>query len=1067
MLLQQKILEQFGRNGLTQKAIPSYIKTGLAPSKELRDYQNECLLYFLLYMENYQERAKQPHLLFNMATGSGKTIIMAATILYLFEKGYRNFLFFVNTTNVIEKTRDNFFNTSSSKYLFASNLSIKGSRVEIREVQSFQGANQNCINICLKTLGKLHNELNVPRENGASYNDFAQTPVVLIADEAHHLNSNTKKKSKEIFEGEIFGGEYKEFDDENSRDWETTAQRIFLQNEKNILLEFTATHDKDNDNIRKKYEDKIIYKYELNDFCKAGFSKNVKAVKIDSDVRGRIIRSLVVSEYKRMLFSSLGKAVKPVVLFKSKRKTDNKDAIDKFIKELPELDEEHLMRIKVGTSDGIVKEAFDYFESINVSITSLALMLREQFGEEHLLQVDGNTKKNDEMTSEMQHRLNSLEDIENPIRAVFAVDMLNEGWDVLNLFDIVRLFDTRDANTKSNKPGKTTTQEAQLIGRGARYYAFIDKSKPELHAGKRKYDQDTTNPLTNIETLHYYCPNEPKMISELDTALKNMGIHNHEETMLRELSLKPDFMETDLYKNGIVFFNKRILKAHAKDDGTIGKDILGRSYDVFVPTGYSSIAHLISGKKEENSVDSKTKTVSIHFIELGSHVIRTALDSNPTFYYSNLREVFPSLYSLSAFIESENYLRDISIIVHGRNDSITAYTQKEKLFIAKTVLEFIKPNILKRKDEYIGSHDFEYLPIRAAFKKQRTLTFAKKAEDSDEERGIPMLESKKSKFRIDLSTRTWHAYNDCFGTSEEKALILYIDSISNKLKERYKEYYLIRNEKDVNLYDFETGERFEPDYILFLKKKNFQNRYDHLQIFLEPKGKGFKSKDQWKENFMKQISPNGVIRLCMESNEYRVWGMPFFTEQENDEFRRTFEEDFISEEQHTTNNKLIETHPTESEKFVRLLPLFEIKAACGGLESGDCPPEDEIIGWINIESTKVNPNKNMFIVRAKGDSMLPRIHEGDYCIFEIYGADGNAGSRNGQIVLAKRSGKDGDYLCEYTIKEYHSIKDPNTGQNSKIELRPLNTDGYEPIIVNPEEKGEIRILGILKDVINI
>ncbi len=38
-------------------------------------------------------------------------------------------------------------------------------------------------------------------------------------------------------------------------------------------------------------------------------------------------------------------------------------------------------------------------------------------------------------------------DKDNEFRAVFAVDMLNEGWDVLNLFDIVRLYDTRDSRS--------------------------------------------------------------------------------------------------------------------------------------------------------------------------------------------------------------------------------------------------------------------------------------------------------------------------------------------------------------------------------------------------------------------------------------------------------------------------------------------------------------------------------------------------------------------------------------------------------------------------------------------
>ena len=51
------------------------------------------------------------------------------------------------------------------------------------------------------------------------------------------------------------------------------------------------------------------------------------------------------------------------------------------------------------------------------------------------------------------------------------VQKLNEGWDVLNLFDIVRCYETRDS--RFNRPGKTTISEAQLIGRGARYFPFI------------------------------------------------------------------------------------------------------------------------------------------------------------------------------------------------------------------------------------------------------------------------------------------------------------------------------------------------------------------------------------------------------------------------------------------------------------------------------------------------------------------------------------------------------------------------------------------------------------------
>ena len=54
------------------------------------------------------------HLLFHMATGSGKTLVLAATILYLFkEKGHQNFIFFVNSDAIIKKTFDNLTNMTS------------------------------------------------------------------------------------------------------------------------------------------------------------------------------------------------------------------------------------------------------------------------------------------------------------------------------------------------------------------------------------------------------------------------------------------------------------------------------------------------------------------------------------------------------------------------------------------------------------------------------------------------------------------------------------------------------------------------------------------------------------------------------------------------------------------------------------------------------------------------------------------------------------------------------------------------------------------------------------------
>ena len=95
--------------------------------------------------------------------------------------------------------------------------------------------------------------------------------------------------------------------------------------------------------------------------------------------------------------------------------------------------------------------------------------------------------------------LNTLEDENNPIRAVFAVQKLNEGWDVLNLYDIVRLYEGQNTGGSNTKIGATTLSEAQLIGRGARYFPFaLEKGQDKF---TRKYDDDLTNDLKILEEL--------------------------------------------------------------------------------------------------------------------------------------------------------------------------------------------------------------------------------------------------------------------------------------------------------------------------------------------------------------------------------------------------------------------------------------------------------------------------------------------------------------------------------------------------------------------------------------
>ena len=80
--LQKQIIQQVGQNTINKYVLPEYIEDNI--SHELRDYQKEALAIFNAYMQNdFPFKEKPMQLLFNMATGSGKTLVMASLILEL------------------------------------------------------------------------------------------------------------------------------------------------------------------------------------------------------------------------------------------------------------------------------------------------------------------------------------------------------------------------------------------------------------------------------------------------------------------------------------------------------------------------------------------------------------------------------------------------------------------------------------------------------------------------------------------------------------------------------------------------------------------------------------------------------------------------------------------------------------------------------------------------------------------------------------------------------------------------------------------------------------------------
>ncbi len=839
--------------------LPEYIAGNLNQNFELRDYQQKAFENFITYLEKNPQKPTQ--VLFHMATGSGKTLIMAGLMLYLYKQGYRNFLFFVNLKNVLEKTRDNFLNSTSSKYLFADEIIIDGEKIRINVVENFQYSDKDTINICFVTTQKLHTDMFFVKENGMSFDDFDERKVVLISDEAHHLNVDKRNMNKDELE--------------NHNSWEQTVKNLFKRNSQNILLEFTATCDLANENIKNFYEDKIVFNYPLKNFYDDKYSKDIITLRSDFSKMDKALQALVLSQYRLKVFQDNQLSIKPVILFKLATIEDNKNFMSDFICEIKKLNGNRLLEISKKCNNEIMHRAFEYFSKSNISFDMLAAELKDDFSEQHCISAN-----NEDDACKNQLLLNSLEDVDNPYRAIFEVKKLDEGWDVLNLFDIVRLYETRQSG--GNKVSPVTIAEAQLIGRGARYCPFkIDEEQSKF---QRKFDENITCDLRTCETLYYHCQNDSRYIAELKKALKEIGLDT-DKIIQRKYILKESFKKDKLYKQGLIFLNDRI-ETNRKEIYELMPSIRDTIYNFQADMSLSVLNKIMSDNADVNDKKPEWHIERFTIKEIAAKnyaIINEALMKYPIYKFDTLKSYFPNLKSTRQFITDENYLGNIKIDIKNLEPKISPKVLHNAVF---DVLGKISDSISKIEVMYKGTKEFYPKNINSIFHDK----IVKYSELHDGGIGISQNDpSVDDDLRIDLSAEDWYTYTDNFGTSEEKAFVAYFRDHINDLKKIYNKIFLIRNERAFHIYSFENGERFEPDYVLFLQK-NTTDQFEQLQIFIEPKGTHLLEKDAWKEKFLLKLKNEAIsVKTFVDDVDYKIWGFSFFNREKT---LKNFNENF-------------------------------------------------------------------------------------------------------------------------------------------------------------------------------
>ncbi len=819
-MLYQEFDNRFARQQIDSLTLPKCFD-GLA--RNSRPYQIEAFKRFVLCFE--QSMVKKPiHLLFQMATGSGKTHIMAGLMLYLYEKGYRNFLFFVHSTAILEKTRENFLAIGSEKCLFKNGIAVQ-------EVTNFEFVREDAINICMKSIQKLHIDLTTPKEDMLSLEDLKDKKIVMLADEAHHFNTETKKSLNKT-------------EQEEKQSWEGTVMNILNSNAENLLLDFTATMDMENKTLMEKYKEKLIYKYTLKEFRNDGYSKDVFSLQTTIDATDeserlfrRTILACVVNEFRRMLALKNGIEMKPCILVKLKLKKDAKAAMEEFSSKLETLENiDWIFNINANDENSnILVRAIEFFQTHKITGDGLIKILKSSFSKE-IIHIATDNHKED-------HILNTME--KNQIRMIYDVDRLTEGWDVLNLFDIVRLYETRD---------NSTTKEAQLIGRGARYCPFELQGFDGQFT--RKFDNDLIHALRPLEQMHYHCQNESKFISELNQALTKEGLKDVERYETKVI-VKEKFKQTDVYKEFAVYLNSQVPKEYGifnqeeiKEDYHLNEAIKIRCENFAI----KSEGLLQNNLQEQNDEKQGGETQIFCFKDFLCSQVINAMDFkefDEFYHFKNIKQKFPQVHSRKEFIKS--ILGNIEInAVNFNGDYSNLITQ---------ALQVVKNRIEGNYTKYVGTKEFNR-------KKYVTTTVGDKTLYSKEQKQL-------------TTNYEFLAQENIDATGEEEKFLEFVNEKLGNIREKTEYFWVIRNLKFFEIYTFKNGEKFEPDFIILSKLKNGETA--NMQIFIEPKGEHLLEKDSFKEEFLKQINTifDGI----------KIKGLGFFNSQRT-EIKQTFEKEF-------------------------------------------------------------------------------------------------------------------------------------------------------------------------------
>jgi len=792
----KKVLQQLDKEFINE--IEKYM------AHEFRDYQKQALAAFDFFQKAQRDQyafkdelyerefadGTIPFYGFEMATGSGKTLLIGALILYLYkEYGYKNFLIITPGTTIYDKTISN-FDMMSTKRVFSSVMDLKYNVVTGDNFTDKSSNYEDDANFTVfifniqKFFDRETGTLRVDKEweesywkdelgNTISFREYLKNErLVIITDEAHHYQKFRVGRGRK------------------------SSGDIILALEPELISEFTATAVTEEE-IESRRAQKIIYNYPINDFITDGYGKKVRAygysgspykaetIDVTEDDKKKFLVAFMIHLLKKKALDKVN--FKPILLIRARDISHADNLLDWIQDELP--NENDL--IENTYTEFVRAEKFEITELISKYVPL------DEFRSE-IAQLPNKSfvfHSNNEKEEQIKEKVATIET--NDQEVLIQIKKLEEGWDIKNPYTILIL---------SVSTGSIKTYVKQLIGRGVR-----------LFREKRKYDDLTGFLDKQQEILHVVCEKGSNFEEFIEAIRKELGLsqtsletekiekqqinktiakfERYNELELPVLKLSSDFpLTTEQLVENISYDNLKL-------DGFIDRNTLSLGGDIFWRWDEREIGveRVVAGREIDLSrgeADYEKEELFLESVEIRR--IITQIISSQTIWPShpsvkvklteaikNINEkeiLFKNRGSGSREFYVNNFNRSIVKFIQDVIDNYFETPQK----LEKTTLKML----------------FQDVPITIKKEPETDVVVnVKRKRDVDVER-------EKKNFKSILITgfdKSFYEYNS-FDSSHEFMLAYQLDNLEDV-------DFWIRNKRSY-YYEYGVGNRYHPDFIV-------------------------------------------------------------------------------------------------------------------------------------------------------------------------------------------------------------------------------------------------------------